>query len=148
MSRPAPLDATSTAEKAHAGAAAWTLWGRGTASGFNSQPQADFAMEGKGFTSYLGVDYRLQPTVLVDMAVAHSQSDVDYATADVTRGGIDITLTNVLPYAHWCPLPGLGVWGLLGAGWGDLRLRDEAGKVKMDLDLLLAAVGARQEVLT
>ena len=40
------------------------------------------------------------------------------------------------------------MWGLFGAGWGDLKLRDEAGKVKTDLEMLLGAVGARQEVLT
>ena len=61
---------------------------------------------------------------------------------------MDITLTSILPYAHWSLRPGLGVWGLFGAGWGDLQLRDEAGKVKTDLEMLMAAVGARQEVLT
>ena len=70
-------------------------------------------MEGKGFTSYLGGVYRLQPTVLGGVTVAYSQSDVDYTTADVTRGDIDITLMSVLPYAHRNPRPGLGVWG----GW-------------------------------
>ncbi len=133
---------------AQAAAATWTLWGRGTASGFNGKPKADFSMDGNVFTGYLGVDYRLQPNVLVGLAVAHSQGDVDYETTDVTKGDVDVTLTSVLPYAHWSPRPGLGVWGLFGAGWGDLKLRDEAGKVKTDLEMLLGAVGARQEVLT
>ena len=133
---------------AQAAAATWTLWGRGTASGFNGKPKDDFSMDGNVFTGYLGVDYRLQPTVLLGLAVAHSQGDVDYETADVTKGDVDVTLTSVLPYAHWSPRPGLGVWGLFGAGWGDLKLRDEAGKVKTDLEMLLGAVGARQEVLT
>ena len=133
---------------AQVAAATWTLWGRGTASGFNGKPKADFSMDGNAFTGYLGVDYRLQPTVLLGLAVAHSQGDVDYETADVTKGDVDVTLTSVLPYAHWSPRPGLGVWGLFGAGWGDLQLRDEAGRVKTDLEMLLGAVGARQEVLT
>ena len=109
------------------------LWGRGTASGFNGKPKDDFSMDGNVFTGYLGVDYRLQPNVLLGLAVAHSQ------------GGVDLTLTSVLPYAHWSPRPGLGVWGLFGAGRGDLKLRDEAGRVKTDLEMLL---GAPQEVLT
>ena len=133
---------------AQADAAAWTLWGRGTASGFDGKPKADFSMDGDVFTGYLGLDYRLQPNVLLGLAVAHSQGDVDYETTDVTKGEVDITLTSILPYAHWSPRPGLGVWGLFGAGWGDLRLRDEAGKVKTDLEMLMGAVGARQEVLT
>ena len=105
-------------------------------------------MDGNVSTGYLGVDYRLQPTVLFGLAVAHSQGDVDYETTDVTKGDVDVTLTSILPYAHWSPRPGLGVWGMFGAGWGDLKLRDEAGKVKTDLEMLLGAVGARQEVLT
>ena len=159
LSRPAPLAVASATEgtpaagppiesAAQAGAAAWTLWGRGTASGFNGEPKADFSIDGTVFTGYLGVDYRLQPTVLLGLAVAHSQGDVDYETMDVTKGDVDITLTGILPYVHRSPRPGLGVWGLFGAGWGDLKLRDEAGKVNTDLELLLGAVGARQEVVT
>ena len=141
-----PMQPGETAPQA--AAAAWTLWGRGTASGFDGRPKDDFSMDGNVFTGYLGLDYRLQPNVLLGLAVAHSQGDVDYETTDVTKGAVDLTLTSVLPYSHWSPRPGLGVWGLFGAGWGDLKLRDEAGKVKTDLEMLMAAVGARQEVLT
>ena len=157
LNQPAPLaiatEGTPAAEPpiepaAQVGAAAWTLWGRGMASGFNGKPKDAFSMDGNVFTGYLGVDYRLQPNVLLGLAVAHSQGDVDYETTDMTRGDVDITLTSLLPYAHWSPRPGLGVWGLFGVGWGDLQLRDEAGKVKTDLEMLLRAVGARQEVLT
>jgi len=66
--------------------------------------------------------------VLLGLAVADSRGDVDYEARDVTKGDVDLTLTSVLPYAHWSPRPGLGVWGLFGAGWGDLQLRDEAGQ--------------------
>ena len=37
---------------------------------------------------------------------------------------------------------------MFGAGWGDLDLKDEADKVKTDLEMLMGAVGARQELLT
>ena len=85
--------------------------------------------------------------VLLGLAVAHGQGDLDYETRDVTKGDVDITLTSVLPYAPWGPRPGLGIWGLFGAGWGDLDLKDEAGKVETDLEMLMATVGALQEVL-
>ena len=113
LSRPAPLAVASATEwtpaasppiEPAAQAAAWTLWGRGTASGFDGNPKDDFSIDGNVFTGYLGVDYRLQPTVLLGLAVAHSQGDVD------------VTLTSLLPYAHWSPRPGLGVWGMFGAG--------------------------------
>ena len=132
-SAPTPVQPGETAAQA---AAAWMLWGRGTASGFDGNPKDDFRMDGNVFTGYLGLDYRLQSNVLLGVAVAHSQGDMDF------------TLTSVLPYAHWSPRPGLGAWGLFGAGRGDLKLRDEAGKVQTDLKLLMATVGARQEVLT
>ena len=102
-----PLPAVSTAVEAEA--TAWTLWGRGTANGFDGKLRDDFLMDG-------GVR-RLS--------------------------GLGLPL-----YAHWSPRPGLGVWGLSGAGWGNLALRDEAGKVKTDLEMLMVAVGARQELLT
>lgn len=57
-------------------------------------------MDGDVFTGYLGLDYRLQPNVLLGSAVAHSQGDVDYEMTDVTKGNVAITLTSVLPYAH------------------------------------------------
>ena len=140
----APAVAVSAGEQAaHEDAAAWTLWGRRPASGFNGKPKADFSMDGGVFTGYLDVNYRLQSIVVVGMAVAHSQGDVDYEMTDVTKGDMDIILTSILPYAHWSPRPGLGVWGLFGSGWGDLQLRDETGKMKTDLEMLLGAVGAR-----
>ena len=142
MTKAGPTEPVQPAETApQAEAAAWTLWGRGTACDSDGRPKDDFLMDGNVFTGYLGLDYRLQPNVLLGLAVAHSQGDVDYEARDVTKGDVDITLTSVLPYAHWSPRPGLGVWDRFGAGWGGLKLRDEAGKVKTDLEIM-AAVGA------
>ena len=86
--------------------------------------------------------------MLLGLAVTHSRGDVGYETTDVTEGEVDVGLTSILPYAHWSPRPGLGVWGLFGAGWGDVELTDEAGKGETGLEMLMAAVGARQELLT
>ena len=68
-------------------------------------------MDGTVLTGYLGVDYRLQPNVLLGLAVAHGQGDVDYETTDVTKGDVDITLTSILPYAHWSPRQGWACGG-------------------------------------
>ena len=114
---PAPLPAVSTAAQV----GAWTLWSHGTTSGFNGQPKDNFSIDGDVFTGYLRLNCRSQPNMLLGLAVTHSRGDVDYETIDVT---------SVLPYAHWSPRLGLGVWGLFGAGRGDLDLRDEAGKVE------------------
>ena len=70
------------------------------------------------------------------LAVAHSQGDVD------------TTLTSVVPYAHWIPRSGLGVWGLIGAGWDGLHPRDEAGKVETNLEMSPGVGGTRQGLRT
>lgn len=77
--------------------------GHAPASGFNDKSKDDFSMDRDVYTGYLGLDYRLQPTVLRGLAVAYSQGDVNYTATDVTKGDIDITLTSVVPYAHWIP---------------------------------------------
>ena len=114
------------------------------ASGFNGKPKDDFLVDGNVLTGCLGVDYRVQPAVLLGSRVAQSQGDVDYATTDVTKSDVDLTLTSVIS---------MGTGGQ-GRGMGVVRcrlrqptLRDEAGKVETDLEMLLGAVGARQELL-
>ena len=126
----------------------WTLWGQGTANGFEGRPRDGLTMDGDVFTGYVGLDYRTRQDVVMGMALAQSWGDVDYETTGVTRGNVDVGLTSLLPYIHWTPRSGLGVWGLLGAGWGDTDLEDEAGKVDSDLEMLLASFGARQELFT
>ena len=77
--------------------------GHAPSSGFNDKSKDDFSMDRDVYTGHLGLDYRLQPTVLRGLAVAYSQGDVNYTATDVTKGDIDITLTSVVPYAHWIP---------------------------------------------
>ena len=127
-------------------AGAWTLWGRGNASGFSGKPKADFGMDGDVFSGYLGLDYRPRRNVLLGLAVSHAAGTVDYETRPGEMGRIDTELTSVMPYAHWTVRPGLGVWGLLGAGWGDAELTDPDGEVNTDIHVLMVAGGARQEV--
>lgn len=131
-----------------ANGSAWTLWGRGNVSGFSGKPKDDFEMDGDVFSGYLGLDYRARTNVLLGVAVSHAAGKVDYETGASERGRVDTALTSVMPYAHWTVRPGLGVWGLLGAGWGDAELTDPDGEVKTDIHMLMAAGGARQEVAT
>ena len=130
------------------GTLGWNLWGRGTAGGFDGKPEADFRMDGDVVGGYVGFDYRPERDTLVGMAISHVRGDADYDAEAVTAGAVDLELTSVLPYAHWKPRPDLGVWGLLGAGRGVVELKDEIGKVKTDLEMLMAAFGLRQDVTT
>ena len=130
------------------GTLGWNLWGRGTAGGFDGKPEAGFRMDGDVVGGYVGFDYRPERDTLVGMAISHARGDADYEAEAVTAGAVDLELTSVLPYAHWKPRPDLGVWGLLGAGRGDIELKDEIGKVRTDLEMLMAAFGLRQDVTT
>ena len=124
------------------------VWGRGSAGGFDGKPEAGLTMDGDLVGGYLGLDYRLRHDVLVGVALAHAQGDVEYAVESVMSGEVDLELTSVLPYAHFSPRTGLEVWGLLGAGRGGVELKDEAGRVETDLQMWMAAAGLQQDVAT
>ncbi len=128
----------------------WTLWGRGAASGFAGQPEEGFKMDGTLYSGYLGLDYRPRSSLLMGLAVAHSTGQVDYERTGGTKAGVDVKLTSLLPYAHWQPAAGLGVWGMLGAGLGEMDLK-AAGDPRThttDLTSWLGAIGGRQALTT
>ena len=131
------------------GVPAWTFWGRGSAAGFAGQPEDDFTMDGTLYSGYLGLDYR-HASLLMGLAVAHSTGEVNYERTGATKAGADVQLTSVLPYVHWQPYAGLGVWGLLGAGWGemDLKLDGDPQTRSTRLNSWLGAVGGRQTLTT
>ncbi len=124
------------------------IWVQGAGGGFGGRPTADFRSEGTVLGGYLGIDAGVRQDALVGLAMAHSRSEVDYTLESVTSGTANLTLTSMLPYAHWRPRAGLEVWGLAGVGLGDAALQDEAGKVETDLLMWLAAGGVRQQVAT
>ena len=141
-----PLGTAGDAAGAGDASAGWRLWARGTAGGFDERPEAGFRMDGEVGGGYLGLDHRSAGGALAGVAIAHARSNVDYAIDSAITGEVDLELTSVLPYAHFSPRPGLGVWGLLGAGWGSAGLKDEAGEVETDVRMRMAAAGLRQEV--
>ena len=135
------------------GAAGLTLWGRGMASNFSGSPDTGFSMDGDLYSGYVGLDYRLDPKIMLGLAVSHATGDVDYEVTRAmnrTKVGLDIQLTSVLPYAQWQPYAGLGVWGMFGAGWGEMDL-DIAGineNQTTDLTLVMGALGGRQALIS
>ena len=141
------LPLTNTGEE---GVPAWTLWGRGAASGFSGQPQNDFTMTGNLYSGYVGVDYRPKPAVLLGLAVAHSTGGVDYTLTGSHEAAVDVEMTSILPYAHWQPTPSLGVWSMLGAGWGDMAVETAGAGLRRttDLSFYMGAVGGRQALTT
>ena len=141
-----PLGAAGGAGAAGDAPERWRLWARGTAGGFDGRPEAGLRLDGEAAGGYLGLDRRLAGGALAGVAIAHDRSGVDYTIDPATTGEVDLELTSVLPYAHFDARPDLGVWGLLGAGWGRAELKDRAGEVKTDVTMRMAAAGLRREV--
>ena len=120
--------------------AAWTLWGRGAASGFEDRPEEDFSMDGKAWSGQTGIDFRTRGDLLAGVAAGYSEGKTDYRAGEV-EGEVDATLTSVHPYVHWSPAAGLGMWSTLGYGWGKATLGDGGAT---DMDLWMAAAGGRR----
>lgn len=129
------------------GIAGLTLWGRGMASHFSGSPATGFSMDGEVYSGYLGLDYRLDPKIMLGLALSHATGDADYEVTG-QRFGLDVQLTSVLPYARWQPSAGLGVWGMFGAGWGEMDLDSVGTKQTTDLTLVMGALGGRQALVS
>lgn len=131
------------------GIAGLTLWGRGMASHFSGSPATGFSMDGDLYSGYLGLDYRLDPKIMLGLALSHATGDADYeVTRNQTKVGLDVQLTSVLPYARWQPYAGLGLWGMFGAGWGEMDLDIAGTNETTDLTLVMGALGGRQALVS
>ena len=121
------------------------VWGRGALSNFSSQ--AGGGMQGEVFSGYVGADMSLGSRVLLGVAVSHSAGEMDYTLQrgahQGARGAVDTELISVLPYAHWTVHEDLGLWGMVGRGWGEAELSDALGRTNADLEMNMAALGAR-----
>ena len=126
----------------------WALWGRGALSGFSTATE-----DGSVLSGYLGADWRSQPDVLVGGAVAYSTAgDVNYrgaAGAAGSKGKATVTTVTALPYAHWSPSRGLGVWALAGLGGGAAAVTPagSAAAIETGVFLTLGAAGVRYDVI-
>ena len=123
----------------------WTLWGRGARSGFNGR-DGGLNLKGDVTTGLVGADYE-SGKALVGVALAWSTGDGSYAGA-YSRGELESTLTSVYPYLRYRMSERLSVWGVVGLGEGDLKLKTQRGEtMETDLSLSVAALGVRGALL-
>ena len=135
-------------EQDDGGAPAWTLWGRGNISGFEGQPTHGLDLDGELVSGFLGLDYRWGADTLLGVAVSHSQGDIDYGEEEFGAGELETTLRSVYPYAYWSPRPGLGLWGVLGYGFGETALTDvTADNLETDVEMWDGRPGRAQRVV-
>ena len=124
----------------------WTVWGRMAGSGFSGRPESGLSVEGDVFSGYLGLDAWVDDDFMLGMALSHSEGDMSYELPDGRGGEVDAALASVLPYGRWTPRADLGVWGMLGAGWGDAKLVDGFGAARTRIEMRMLALGWRKEL--
>ena len=123
----------------------WSVWGRGAFSEFEGSDGTD----GEVFTGYVGADLRMSSSMLLGVALSHSAGDIDYSldATPAIPGEVDANLTSVLPYAHWSPIESMGLWGMLGVGWGETTMTDTLGEVETDVEMRMVAIGGHNDLI-
>ncbi len=119
----------------------WSLWGHGSTSGFSSRTEDNLSLDGRVFSGYFGIDYRVKHPLTLGLALSHSTGEIDYTGSDA--GVMDLNLLSVIPYAHYSAGTGLDIWGLGGTGWGEAQITDQYSEAQTDIAMMMAAVGMR-----
>ena len=124
-----------------------TLWGKGRTAGFRGISAEGFALDGDVVSGWLGIDWR-RSDLLLGLALSHSQGEMDYEDLDAINrdfsAQVEADLTGVYPYARLSLDDDLDVWGIAGVGAGGLTLADGFGGNETDIDMGMAAAGARR----
>ena len=135
-----------TSEEQGDAAPRWSVWGRGVRSNFSGSEDA-LSFEGEVTTATLGVDVESDASIL-GVALSHSEGDGEFRM----RGGCaqcedvaESTLTGLYPYLRYRLNERVSLWGVVGLGQGELRLRPDGGAVSVEtgVETTLAALGGR-----
>ena len=118
----------------------WTAWGGAARTSFSGR-DSDLSIDGDVTTATLGVD-RAWDRVLLGLALARSTGDGSYNSGDM-RGDLKSSITSAHPYLRFSINDRLSAWTLLGYGKGELTLTYEGGGEKTDIEMKMAALGAR-----
>ena len=126
------------------GGSSWAAWGRFATSGFSGE-EAGLSLSGDVTTGFLGADVSLGRW-LAGLAVGVSEGEGSFDN-DAGDGTVESSLTSVFPYARLAIGEGLDIWGLVGAGSGDLTLAVGEEVTKADLSMRMGALGLRGEIV-
>ena len=118
----------------------WTAWGGAARTSFSGR-DSEVSIDGDVTTATLGVD-RAWDRVLLGLALARSTGDGSYSTGDI-RGDLKSSITSAHPYLRFSLNDRLSAWTLLGYGKGELTLTHGGGGEKTDIEMKMAALGAR-----
>ena len=119
------------------------LWGRGARSGFGGR-EGEAEIDGEVTTATLGADWAFGRTT-AGLALSHSEGDGTWRQ-DGREDEIESSLTGLHPYFGYEVTDRLSVWGVAGHGRGEVTMPDGARTIRADIDMTMAAAGARSDL--
>ena len=125
----------------------FTSWGQGASVSRFSSAVPGLSLSGEAATGSLGMDYE-RGALLAGFALTHSLGEGTAHGAGRSYA-LGSTVTTALPYARLALSERVSAWGLAGTGSGGLTLEDDgaAKRYRTDLSMVLAAAGARGELV-
>ena len=127
------------------GGPAWTAWGRFATSGFEGTGDG-LALSGDVITGFLGADLSRERW-LAGLALGLSEGEGSFDDGAGGGGTVESSLTSVFPYARLGLGDGVDLWGLAGAGSGDLRLAVGEEVTETGLSMRMGALGLRAALM-
>ena len=133
------------------GGTAWTAWGRFSSASFEGETDG-VQLSGDVTTGLLGADVGTDDWI-AGVALSAAKGDGPFALtgkkpSSRKSGTVDSALTSVHPYAQIQATDRLALWAIGGYGTGDMTIAQERGyPIKTDIDMTMAAIGARGTVL-
>lgn len=124
----------------------WTVWGRGALARFAGK-DAGMRLDGNVLTGLMGLDYA-NNRWLTGVALSYSDGYGAYRSA-TGEGKLNSALMSVHPYLRYALTERLSVWGVLGYGKGEMRLKQSLGgkdvgdSMQAGLRMGMGAVGIR-----
>ena len=125
-------------------------WGRGERVSL-SGTEEEVSWDGDLWSAHLGADMYIRPDLLAGAALSYGEGEVDTQTteSDGSRiaGTYETTLTAIHPYVSHMLADGSHLWGSMGYGQGEARIREGSATRKTDLSQWSVALGGRRVLL-
>ena len=126
------------------------LWGRGERVSLSGREE-EVSWDGDLWSAHLGADRYIRPDLLAGAALSYAEGEVDTQTADRDgsriAGTYETTLTAIHPYVSHVLADGSHLWGSMGYGQGEARIREGNATRKTDLSQWNVALGGRRVLL-
>ena len=134
------------------GGTAWAAWGRFSQSSFEGEADG-VTLSGDVTTGLLGADVGTEEWT-AGVALSSAKGDGPFSLtgsekpARCDSGTVESALTSVHPYAQVALSDDVDAWAIGGYGTGDMTIEEKGcSTYKTDIDMTMAAVGLRGQVL-